>query len=386
MMKTFKLPISATLLAYGLFAVVCPASGQTWMQTSAPSNSWQSVACSADGTKIVAAAGDGVYFSTNSGTTWILSGTSKRAVALSASGDKWAAVDGGTYIYTTTNYGLTWTAINAPTQAFYYDFTLQFVASSADGSKLMVGGTVYTSSNSGASWTERNMGADSIASSADGTKLFAVNGSGHLGAFGIYISTNSGVDWFSNSAPVSFIESIASSADGKKLALIAGGGGINISTNMGETWIHATNIPIAFALNIASSADGNRLIASVNQTLYVSIDSGATWTTNNLLDGPNKAKVVATSADGNKFFAAVKGGGIWTSQTNPAPTMNITTTSGNPRLSWLVPSTNFVLQHSYNMISWADVTNQPFLNFTNLQYEVPVLPSTQCDFFRLKTH
>ena len=68
-----------------------------------------------------------------------------------------------------------------------------------------------------------------VASSADGTKL-AVAGS----VAGIYTSTNAGTTWMSNNATGGGEwESIASSADGTKL-VAAGSGGIY--TNSGTTW------------------------------------------------------------------------------------------------------------------------------------------------------
>jgi len=318
----------------------------------------------------------------------MLSGAPKSSVALSADGNKWAAVNVDTYIYTfytSTNWGTTWTTNNASTQEIHYNVNQKLVVSSADGNKLMAGAgdSIYTSSDSGATWTTQ-IGADSIASSADGTKMFGVFGNGHGEPYGIYISTNSGVSWFSNSAPVFFIESIASSADGNRLALITGSG-IYISTNMGTTWMETTNLPAAIFLRIASSADGSKLIASDNEILYVSVDSGATWTTNDTPDGANKEKTVALSADGNKFIAAVNGGGIWISQTIPTPAMNISPESSKLALSWTIPSTNFVVQQSSDLISWSDVTNAPVLNLTNLQNEVMLSPSNSSGFYRLKT-
>jgi hypothetical protein len=50
---------------------------------------------------------------------------------------------------------------------------------------------IYTSTNSGATWTlVGSLGAEGVASSADGTKLVAVVDGG-----GIYISTNAGANW-----------------------------------------------------------------------------------------------------------------------------------------------------------------------------------------------
>jgi hypothetical protein len=55
-------------------------------------------------------------------------------------------------------------------------------------------------------------------------------------------------------------------------------------------------------------------------------------------------------------------------------------------LSWLVPSTSFVLQQSFDLSSpnWTDTPTAPTLDFTNLHYEVTVSPSLGSRFYRLK--
>ena len=50
-----------------------------------------------------------------------------------------------------------------------------------------------------------------------------------------------------------------------------------------------------------------------------------------------------------------------------------------------MPSTNFVLQQSADLLSWTDVTNPPVLNLTNLQNQVTLPPSGSSGFYRLKT-
>jgi hypothetical protein len=66
------------------------------------------------------------------------------------------------------------------------------VASSADGTKLVAvanlfpdGGYIYTSADSGATWTQTGTQQDwsSVASSADGTKLVAVANAGYIYTF-----------------------------------------------------------------------------------------------------------------------------------------------------------------------------------------------------------
>jgi hypothetical protein len=44
-----------------------------------------------------------------------------------------------------------------------------------------------------------------------------------------------------------------------------------------------------------------------------------------------------------------------------------------------------VLQQSADLFSWADVTDAPALNLTNLQNQVTLTPSNSTGFYRLKT-
>jgi hypothetical protein len=190
----------------------------------------------------------------------------------------------------------------------------QSVASSADGSKLVAvveGGQIYTSTNSGVSWTPRESNRlwQSVASSADGTKLVAVVGGG--GRFGgqIYTSADSGVIWTPHENNRLWT-SVASSVDGRKLVAVVGGGLIYTSTNSGVSWIPREGNRAW--ISVASSADGTKLVAVVGGSrpggqIYTSVDSGASWTPR----GNNRIWTsVASSADGSKLVAVATSGGL----------------------------------------------------------------------------
>lgn len=75
--------------------------------------------------------------------------------------------------------------------------TWESTASSADGTKLIAaayGDFLYTSTDSGATWTKQLSAGDrywqAVASSADGSKLTAADSGGF-----IYTSINGGLDW-----------------------------------------------------------------------------------------------------------------------------------------------------------------------------------------------
>jgi hypothetical protein len=260
------------------------------------------------------------------------------SIAMSADGSKLAAVSPNR-VFTSVDSGITWWSTNL--------IFLESVVSSADGTKLVAAGLeICLSTNSGNSWIQTNyLGVTSIACSADGTRLVA-------GGRSIFISTNSGITWMQTSAPATNWISVASSADGSRLVAVAG---------------------------------GSRLIQNpvFNGPIYTSTNSGVTWISNNV--PVQYWNSVASSADGGKLAAVVHGGGIWVWQATPAPEMNITPTNGNLTLSWVVPSTNFVMQQSSNLSDWTDMMDAPVLNLTNLENEVVLLPTNDSGFYRLKT-
>ena len=414
-MKNFKiLLVASTALLTANFAVA-----QTWTQTSAPVTNWTAVASSADGTKLVAVANaSGIWVSTNSGATWTQTSAPPSGwfrVASSADGARLAAIGEPSPIvgppplsytgsfYASTNSGATWMSNNLP-RVSKIGTTSYSLASSSDGRKLAalisssLGSALFTSTNSGAAWITNSLPNGvwySVASSAGGTRLI-------VGGLRILVSTNSGNTWtLTNPVTASFV---SSSADSAECAAISGQL-IYISTNSGATWTQ-TSAPATNWIALASSADGSRLVAVaggrrslqnpvVTGPIYTSTNSGATWTSNNV--PVHNWTSVASSADGCILVAAdagilstnvpdaTVGGGIWIARTTPVPQMNIIPINGNFTLSWVMPSTNFVMQQSSDLGSWMDMTNKPVLNLTNLQNAVMLSPSSSRGFYRLKT-
>ena len=388
---------TAIIVLCGLVSPVNRALAQTWIKTSAPSNVWTSVSSSADGTKLAAVShqtiygAGGVYVSTNSGGVWTLTSAPQTngwvSVASSADGTKLVALsfEG---IYVSGDSGASWIMTTNP---FVYWHT---VACSADGTKCIAAGGSrgttglynYISTNSGMTWQPTyDPSAEwlAAASSADGTILAAAGGP-------MYVSTNSGATWTQPNALNANWYSIASSADGTKLVVV-GVPGVYISDDTGTTWTKTEDSTDIIFGSVASSADGTKLVITpdnfhrVNGPIYTSTNSGVTWTSNNtpiIYWGP-----VASSADGCKLVAAVVGGGIYTCQIASAPKLNLIPASTNFALSWILPSTNFVLQQNCDLTTtnWMTLPTAPTLNLTNLQDEVYFCPSNSSGFYRLAT-
>jgi hypothetical protein len=102
---------------------------------------------------------------------------------------------------------------------------------------------------------------------------------------------------------------------------------------------------------------------------------------------------VVCSSDGDKIFTASSSGPIITLQSPlayapppPSPRLTIGFSEARYKLSWLVPSTTFVLQESADLkaANWTTIPTAPTLNFTNLHYEVPLPLSSRVSFYRLQ--
>jgi hypothetical protein len=106
---------------------------------------------------------------------------------------------------------------------------------------------------------------------------------------------------------------------------------------------------------------------------------------------------VASSAAGDSLVATtltgtITRGGAGTFQYSsfpatfpPPPLLSIGRSATGPMLSWLVPSSPFVVQKDSDVSSgtWVDSTNQPILNLTNLHYELRLPASPGNAFYRL---
>jgi hypothetical protein len=241
-------------------------------------------------------------------------------VACSSNAAKIVATFAYGQIYTSTDSGASWTAREA-------DRPWQAVASSADGVNVCAvpsGGTsrIYVSTNSGVDWAPRgptNLYWTSVASSADGTRLVAGVSNGQL-----YTSADSGLTWVPRESSRNWA-GVASSHDGSRLVAVAGSGQIYTSANFGTNWTPRESNRAWWG--VASSADGSNLLASaflvldtLPGRLCVSTNAGVTWTSYQTNGNWN---AVASSADGKKLLA-INGKGLFIS-TNLGVTWDQTT-------------------------------------------------------------
>lgn len=242
-------------------------SGVTWSVIStSPVMYWQSVTSSSNGLKLVAVVSNGqIYTSLDNGNTWKVTVRSSAAywssVASNSLGNSLVAavnyiatVNSGGKIYTSTIPTSSWTVQTLSPTAYW-----ESVASDSTGAKLAAvakGGYIYTSTDYGVNWTARGEVKDwkSITSSSDGTKLVAGVGgpSGNSITGKLYASTDSGETWnVINTSPTANWVALASSADGNKITALSYGGSIYTSQYESTTTIST----ITTATTTSSSSD-----------------------------------------------------------------------------------------------------------------------------------
>lgn len=188
-----------------------------------------------------------------------------------------ASVTGGE-VYTSSNYGTSFTLTGSGINSFIPQG--QQIVSSSDGQYFVIisdGNGVYTSNNYGASWTYQ-VGSpvmNSLVSNASGN-LFIGCGMDN----NIYKSVNYGVTWTSTT-PSEPMYLINGTSTNYLVGIKESGRTIWTSTDQGATWTLKNNT-VAFK-SASISEDGQTIYAQPDQTqpspLQISLNGGATWRT-----------------------------------------------------------------------------------------------------------
>ena len=285
--------------------------GTTWALTNGPMIFGASITSSSDGSHLAYAGYRGlIYTSTDFGVKWTPRATPQNwaSITSSSDGSHLAAPVAQGLIFISADFGVTWTPRATPQNWTSITSSsdgshLASVVGSKSGpwitengvqvSRGDSGGLIYTSTDFGATWTPRATPQNwtSIATSSDGSHLAAVVAppifviqSETLDCHGllpppddskIYTSADFGVTW----TPIeNFLDwqSIVSSSDGSHLAAISPG-----------------------------RNKGVQCIIGVSTSIYTSIDFGLTWTqTNNPPQDAVSWSTLASSSDGSHLAAS----------------------------------------------------------------------------------
>jgi Secretion system C-terminal sorting domain len=295
---------------------------------------------------------DGVITSIAAGGTNLFAGTSHGSVFLSKNeGGSWAEVDTGLtgdYVYClaisgedlfagtdsgvfhSNNNGAIWSSANTGLTSTNVRTLAVSPASPGKGPTCIFAGTdsgVFLSTNNGARWTAVNHGLSFlsvIALAMSDQNLVAGTAGG-----GYFLSTDNGANWI----PVStmqgsvFVHTLA--ANGTNLfagiswypLYVSSYGGVFLSTDDGASWTETFaygGIEGGGLTVFDFAASGTTLFAATvwgsfgnttNQGVYVSADSGKSWSGVNA--GLADSSVFALAVNGHTLFAGTSEAGIW---------------------------------------------------------------------------
>ena len=283
-------------------------------KTNSEQRAWRSICSNSVGDRLAAVDyGGNIYTSSDYGVTWTPRENARnwRSICSNSLGDRVAAVLNNSNIYISSDYGVTWLPRELARE-------WRFICSNSLGDQLAAvvnNGNIYTSSNYGVTWTPRDLARSwkSICSSSVGDRLAAVDYGGN-----IYTSSNYGVTWTPRDLARSW-QSICSNSVGDRLAAVVYGGPdgrIYTSSNYGESWT-----PRESARkwgSICSNAVGDRLAviealydlggynSKTGGFIYTSHDYGNTWV-QRTISRRDWTSICSNSA-GDKFAAVVETG------------------------------------------------------------------------------
>jgi hypothetical protein len=390
-LKRSLLGVFSIILIVNILSPITTSSASgTWAwtdQSAVGNHNWHALTTSADGSRLYAASEScgssacsggiidvgGIWTSSDYGMTWTaIASTSGRkwfSIATNINGSKVAAVDRGGDVYTSTDFGSTWTQRQLGGAVHNWES----IASSSDGTKLVAvasDGYIFTSSDSGVTWTNNSPAGSlpftGVSSSHDGSRLAATTWSS-----GLYISANSGTTWtratftLPNPEDSVLLQSVAMSGDGSRLVTgsrpyNSNGGIVFTSADYGTTWTSSVQTSYDY-IGFASSGDGSHVAAAIyGQTgVSTSADYGTTW--NFQITGNRGVIPVATNIDGSLLFVGGYGGSLWTGKIPNARVVAIlaASTSAAVTAGANTPSTSltFTATQSTSAVRVTPITN-----------------------------
>jgi photosystem II stability/assembly factor-like uncharacterized protein len=288
---------------------------------------WTAIACSSSGQYVYAIGIDGVsfanvmYTSNNYGATWtlvpaftVMASTVLTSITVDKNNGSQVVV--GTDkegLFISTDYGASWTG-----KHLLYNTNWSAVACDATGAIIMAGestySTIWTSTDSGATWTYLAMG---------GLSNVEFVGMDLTGVYRMFSdSSNTFINQFSSSAssPATllsnhFLYNISSSANGQYLLAIVIepviANGFAVSTNGGNSWSYYNSPDAHNCFYTCMSQTGDYMYYNTDAKLYVSTDYGTSFTVavDLTLDSPYMCvcdstgqRVIVSIASGNKLF------------------------------------------------------------------------------------
>ena len=341
-------------------------SGNNWKGSVVNANA-SSVAISGDGSTVISNFyGDFPYVSVGSSNQFYANPTIPLGIsygtALSSTGQNAIITQQGGKILTTTNYGSNFTNALVSGQTisdqFYGAASISqngLVANAAASGIVYTSSTVNTagqvafSTGSGYTYNANNQnfstqfgtsyntyGSQSITTQAwlgvsisSNGQLMAATSSNSAGGY-VFISTNTGSYWSAattlSSSQLNFSSVSVSASTGQYILASVASGNLYVSANTGTSWTTISSVPVQPWIATAVSSNGQVMVAvGTSIQPYVSTNYGVTWTSYGTAQNYSS---VATSSTGQYMAATTTGGQIYLSTntgTNWAVLSNSTT-------------------------------------------------------------
>ena len=281
--------------------------------------SWRSIYISSTGQYQSACVEGGfIYTSSDYGVSWTQKESSRSwsSISVSSTGQYQRAVVGNGVlgnIYISSDYGVTWMA-----SPVGFGVNWNSISVSTTGqyqSACVYNGNIFTSSNYGVHWVSRDSTRNwiSISVSSTGQYQSAVVGFGSGVGGNIYISSDYGVTWRSDGGSAQNWTSISVSSTGQYQSACVYNGYIYNSSNYGVNWSQPRDSVRNWG-SISVSSTGQYQSAVVNvtpgNTIYTSSDYGVNWTSR---ESARYWKSISVSSTGQYQSAVVSGGNIFIS-------------------------------------------------------------------------
>jgi len=339
--------------------------------------------------------GGGLWFSHDNGVTWTQNatypapplGSVNPTIASSSTGQNLAAFFNPEYIYTSQNYGQSWTQ-NTPPNGYNI---WQYITSSSTGQYLaavVFSGGIFTSSDFGNTWIQQLTGLPpsnswaGICSSSTGQNLFACANGDY-----IYASFDYGQTWTQTSANMGNWTAITSSSSGQYLVATNGlySNYIYYSKNYGQTWLQS-NSPAYNWFGVTSSNSGKYVVAfsqyidsTVQDYIYYSFDYGAHWSVSttgselgivfNSITSSSSGQYVEIISSAGSCYVSTDYGQTWSTQTiapsSTIPNANSIVSSSSGQYLAAVTADQTIYTYSSNM----DIGNNWLSIIEDIQYE-----------------
>jgi photosystem II stability/assembly factor-like uncharacterized protein len=162
---------------------------------------------------------------------------------------------------------------------------------------------VFRTTDGGDRWTSVNNGLTNPY-----IRVLAVSGTSHIAGTGggVFHSTDNGTNWAPVSSGLTDTSIGALAVSGSVTFAGTESGGIYRSTDYGKNWSVANNrvVNSAWVAALAVPSSGTKLFAGTDAGVFLSTDSGATWTATGATGNP----IWALAVSGTSLFAGTSGG------------------------------------------------------------------------------